>query len=130
MQHFTRVELEAMEVLWKNDWLKPAEILQLFPRPIRNSALRSVLSILLDKGDVVRQRRGKAYYYKAATRKEPAMKAMSRRLARIFCGGSPATMIARLIEFEKLSEADLEELRRIAGAKIERNRTSTKEKRK
>ena len=48
--------------------LKPSEIQKLYPTPIKNSALRSYLKILMDKGHVSRRKVGKAYEYQAVTR--------------------------------------------------------------
>ena len=124
MAQFTRGELEVMEVLWKHKWLKPSEIQEHFGRPIRNAALRSVLLILLEQEHVVRERRGKAYYYKAATSMAPTVRAMARRLAQVFCGGSSAALIAQLIETENLSAEDLKELRKIAQAKIGKQKSN------
>ena len=43
---------------------------------------------------------------------------MTRRMARVFTGGSAADLIAQLIKSENLSEKEIEELRRIAADKI------------
>lgn len=126
MASFTQGELEVMQVLWEGEQpLKPAEIQELFPRPIRNAALRSVLLVLLDKGHVKRKRIGKAYYYQAAVPRETAIAKMARRMAEAFCGGSSAALIAHLIRSEKLSEEDIRELRRVASSRMKR-RTSSK----
>ena len=70
MPRFTQGELEIMRILWERGELKPAEIHAHFPRKITNASLRSYLAILLEKGHVVRRRVGKAYYYRAKTRRE------------------------------------------------------------
>ena len=130
MKHFTPGELEVMQVLWAHGRLKPAQIEELFPRPIKNAALRSLLLILLGKGHVVRRRVGKAYYYEARTPREGSLRSMTRRLAEVFCGGSTASLIAHLLETEKLSEADIAELQRIAAQKLERPRARKQPARK
>ena len=114
MKLFTPGELEVMQVLWEHGALKPAEIEELFARPIRNAALRSLLLILLDKGHVTRRLVGKAYVYEARTPREGALRKMTRRLAEIFCGGSTATLIAHMIKTENLSANDVRELQAIA----------------
>lgn len=107
---FTPGELEVMQVLWKHGALKPAEIQECFPRPIRNAALRSLLLILLDKGHVRRRKSGKAYYYEAVTARVGSLRKMARRMAEIFCGGSSAALIAHLIQSENLSDEDIRHL--------------------
>ena len=94
--------------------MKPAEIHRRFPRRIRNSSLRSYLSILLEKGHVARRRVGKAYYYHAKTRRESTLRTMLDELTRICCDGSVESLLCQLIRFEKLSEDDLIELKRLS----------------
>lgn len=114
MARFTQGELEIMRILWKHGELKPAEIHSHFPRKITNPSLRSYLAILLEKGHVVRQRVGKAYYYRAKTRRESTFRTMLRELTRVCCDGSVETLLCNLIRAQKLSEADLLELKRIS----------------
>jgi predicted transcriptional regulator len=114
MPRFTQGELEVMRILWTRGELKPAEIHERFPRKIKNASLRSYLAILLKKGHVTRRRVGKAYYYRAKTRRELTFRSMLRELARICCDGSVETLLCQLIRAEKLSEADLLALKRLA----------------
>lgn len=127
MSKFTKSELEVMQVLWEHGALKPAEIEELFPRPIKNAALRSLLLVLLEKGHVTRQMKGKAFFYKAKTPRENTFKKMARQMANIFCGGSPAALIAQLIKVEDLSAEDIQELQDIANKKIGNKSKSKKE---
>ena len=117
MKHFTPSELEVMQVLWEHGVLKPAQLQERFPRPIGNAALRSTLLILLEKGHVRRRKEGKAFFYEARTPREGTLKRMTRRLADMFCDGSPAVLIAQLIQNEKLSAEDIAELQRITALK-------------
>lgn len=114
MAQFTKGELEVMRILWKLGELKPAEIQERFPRKIRNSSLRSYLTILLDKGHVARRRVGKAYVYRAKTRRESTFRTMVRDVARVCCDGSVKSLLCQLIQSEKLSDEDLLELKRLS----------------
>ena len=120
MASLTAGELEVMQVLWAHGELKPSEIQDKYPRPIRNAALRSVLLVLLEKGHVTRTKDGKAYYYKAKTHRERGLKQMVRNVADVFCNGSSAALIAQMIEMEILSEEDVRELQQIAAQKVEK----------
>jgi BlaI family transcriptional regulator, penicillinase repressor len=120
MSRFTAGELKVMSLLWEHGELKPAELQRLFPEPIKNSAIRSCLTVLLEKGHVTRRRDGKAYYYKALTRSRSAFRTMLDELADACCGGSIRTLVMNIIKSEKLSEEDLLALKRLAdeeGAK-------------
>ncbi len=114
MPTFTAGELEVMRILWKHGDLKPAEIQGHFHRQIKNPALRSYLSILLQKGHVARRRRGRAYYYRATTLRESTMHTMLGELVHVCCDGSTEALLCHLIRSEKLSEQELLELKRLA----------------
>ncbi len=118
MKTFTPGELEIMQVLWQHGSLKPAEILEHLDRPLTNPALRSVLRVLMEKGHVTRQKKGKAYYYRTKSSAPNAFKKMSSRLADIFCGGSSFELIAQLIKTEQLSEEDVRQLQELAEEKV------------
>ncbi len=117
MVTFTSGELEIMQVLWgQGTPMKPSDIERLFPRPIKNAALRSALLVLLEKGHITRTKVGKAYYYQAKVPKETVIERMARRMSEIFCGGSPAALIAHLIQTGKLSEEDILYIKEVASS--------------
>jgi len=114
MKRLTPGELEVMQILWKDGELKPAEIQERFPRRIKNPALRSYMTILVEKGHVARRKVGKAYYYKAKTRQERALRSTMQEMVNAFGDGAARSLIAHLIKTEKLSDDELLELKRIA----------------
>jgi BlaI family penicillinase repressor len=114
MPRFTPGELAVMKVLWEHGELKPSDIQKHFPEPIKNPALRSYLGILLEKGHVSRHKVGKAFFYKAATGRRTAFRSTIREIADTYCEGSARNLILNLIRTEKLSEAELLELKRLA----------------
>ncbi|HUW20718.1 MAG TPA: BlaI/MecI/CopY family transcriptional regulator [Sedimentisphaerales bacterium] len=117
MSSFTTGELEVMKILWEHRELKPSQIQAKYSRRIKNAALRFQLKILLEKGHVARRRIGRAYYYKALTARQGAFKRMARRMARVYCQGSAAGLIAELIKTEKLTPDEIQQLRQLAEAK-------------
>jgi BlaI family transcriptional regulator, penicillinase repressor len=128
MARFTPGELKVMRLLWAHGELKPAELQERFPEPIKNSSLRSYLSILLEKGHVERRRVGKAFYYKALTRSRSAFRKTLDELVETYCGGSLQSLVMNIIRLEKLSEDDLIALKRLAdegGAKTPPSRTGS-----
>jgi BlaI family penicillinase repressor len=114
MPRFTPGELKVMRLLWEHGERKPAELQERFPEPIKNPALRSYLTTLVEKGHVTRRRVGKAYYYRAVTASRLAFRTMLGELVEAYCGGSVSALVMNLIKSEKLSEADLLELKRLA----------------
>ena len=114
MAQFTPGELNIMRLLWEHGELKPGELQARFPEPIKNSALRSYLTILLSKGHVSRRKAGKAYFYRAVTRRESAFRTTLREFINVYCGGSTQALLLNLISSEKLSERELVALKRLA----------------
>lgn len=116
MARLTDGELDVMRVLWEHGELKPGEIIERFPRPIKNPAMRSFLSVLVAKGHVARRRVGKAYFYKARTQPEPAFRHMLRKMVDVFFSGSTEALLARLLRSEKMTAEQLLELKRLSQA--------------
>jgi BlaI family transcriptional regulator, penicillinase repressor len=114
MSRFTPGELKVMRLLWEHGELKPAELQERFPEPIKNPALRSYLTTLVEKGHVARRRVGKAFYYKAVTRSRSAFRTMLGELVDAYCGGSVQALVMNIIRSERLSEDELLELKRLA----------------
>ena len=114
MPQFTPGELAVMRILWEHGELKPADIQRRFPTEIKNPALRSYLGILVEKGHVTRRKVGKAFLYKPVTRRQAAFRSTLREMVEAYCDGSMKGLVLNLIRAEKLSEADLLELKRLA----------------
>jgi BlaI family transcriptional regulator, penicillinase repressor len=118
----TTGELDVIRILWEHGELKPAQIQSYFPRPIKNAALRSYLSILVEKGHVTRRQVGKAYFYKAKTKRESAFLRTLKEIINSYCEGSPQALLMALIKSERLSEAELLRLKRLAESPPSRTR--------
>ena len=73
-----------------------------------------MLGILVDKGHVARRKTGKAFFYKAKTRRQSVFRLMLREVADVFCQGSSEALLMNLIKSQKLSEEELIELKRMA----------------
>ena len=107
MAQFTAGEMEVMRILWEHGELKPAEIQKHFPRSIKNAALRSYLTILVEKGHLVRRSKGKAFYYRPKTKRESTFRTMLGELVNTFCGGSSEALLCHLMAKEQLSAEEL-----------------------
>lgn len=117
MAKFTDGELNVMKILWEHGELKPAEIQEHFPTPIKNPALRSYLTVLLEKGHVRRRMVGKAYHYKAITRSNASLRHSLGRIVDVFFEGSTEALMMNLIKSEKLTDDELLQLKRMAEGK-------------
>ena len=119
MSRLTQGELKVMRLLWEHGEMKPSELQARFPEPIKNPALRSHLTTLLEKGHVTRRLVGKAYYYKTTTRRRSAFRTMLGELVDAYCGGSIENLVMNIIRSEKLSEEDLLALRKMAEGQVD-----------
>jgi BlaI family penicillinase repressor len=114
-------ELEIMKILWDDGALKPVQIQERLERPVKNSSLRWQLAALVEKGLVVRRRRGKAFFYKAQEAKENVFASLVGRMTDVFSGGSALALVGRILETKAdLSEEDVQELIALA-----RNRSAS-----
>ncbi len=124
---FNRTQLHVMQILWSSDEpLKPGEIESRFEWPIENATLRSVLAVMLERGDVDREKRGKAFHYFARRRKNAAMADMLTGLAKVFGSGSRVGLIAQLIQDESFSPEEARQLREIAESVPQSSKPSPK----
>ncbi len=114
MSQFTEGELEVMKILWEHGPMTPPEIQSLFEREIKNPALRSYLTILVEKGHLSRHRKGKAYIYSVKTPRDSAFKSTYRNLVETFFNGSSETLMMQLIKTENWTEEELLEFRKLA----------------
>lgn len=126
MTKFTPSELKVMKILWDHGELKPAEIQVHYEPPIKNPALRSFLTVLLEKGHLSRRLVGKAYHYKAVTQRSATVKRSLREVVDQFFDGSTDALMMSLIKSEKLDQDDLLELQRMANAPKKKSESKTK----
>ena len=126
MPRFTPGELRVMRLLWDHGEMKPGEVRERYPEPIKDPALRSYLSTLLEKGHVERRRVGRAYVYRATTAARSAFGDTLRELVDAYCGGSVRALVMNLIRAERLDDAELLALRRLesSGRSTAARRTS------
>jgi BlaI family transcriptional regulator, penicillinase repressor len=119
-------ELEALRILWEGGPLKPAQIQALFSWPIENATLRSVLLNLVEKKHIVRELKGKAFFYTAHVPKMALLRNWAQHLARVFAGGSTSLLAAQLVETSDLAPSDLALLRQTAAASSGKNKRKSK----
>lgn len=114
---FSRTQLHIMQILWDaGDSLKPAEIQAQFKWSIENATLRSVLAVMLERKDLTREKRGKAFHYFPSKRKITAISDIFSGLARLFGNGSSVGLMSQLIQEDSLSAEEIQQLRDLANS--------------
>jgi predicted transcriptional regulator len=112
----TRLELEIMQAVWGQDEVKVngiADLLCKAGRPLALPSIRTMLSILQNKGYVRRQREGRGYVYQAVVSGEQARRRILKDIVERAFQGSASRLVAALVNGEMISEGELEEARRL-----------------
>jgi BlaI family penicillinase repressor len=114
----TGQELEIMKVIWK---LETATVRQVYEtllkkRRIAYTTVMTMMNILEQKGYLKKQQDDRAYVYQPAQPQQQVIRSMVREfLDRVF-NGSAEPLLAHLVEDRRLTENDLEEIRKTIKA--------------
>jgi BlaI family penicillinase repressor len=109
-------EAQIMDVLWRVDEATAEQVRAGLADPLHDSTVRTLLRVLVTKGYVAQESRGKAFAYRAAMARSGAQRnALGSVLARFF-GGSAEDLVLRLIEDEQLTAEQLDEIRRASSS--------------
>ena len=116
----TEVELEFMSELWSLGEGSVRDVLASLPEE-RNLAYTSgatILRILEEKGFVESRKEGKLLIYTPLLAKDQYQTRSLQNLSRTLFDDTPATLVARLVDDEGLTESDLEEIRALVERRL------------
>lgn len=106
-----RREREILDALFElGDDASAEEIRERLESPPSYSAVRAMLARLETKGLVRHKEKGLRYVYSPTLRRSTARRSALQRLIRVFFGGSPGEAVTALIDGEKWSAAELDEM--------------------
>ena len=115
MEELTKSEERIMQVLWK---LKKAFVKDIIdelddePKPPYNT-ISSIVRLLEKKGYVNYKAYGKTYEYFPAITKDQYTKTTFSKLFSGYFNNSPASLLSFMVKEEKLSEKDIEEIKKV-----------------
>jgi predicted transcriptional regulator len=112
----TELELEIMRLIWPQEEVSVEALAQGMTaqgRPLTESSLRTMLSILGRKGFVERRKEGRGYYYKARVGAGEAEKSILRDLIDRVFDGSAMGLVAALVEQGMVDESQLAKARNL-----------------
>ncbi|QFT30272.1 BlaI/MecI/CopY family transcriptional regulator [Roseibium porphyridii] len=120
-EFLTEVELEFMTELWKIGEGSVRDILDCLPseRKLAYTSCATIMRILDEKGFVDSRKEGKTFIYSPVLTKDAYQSRSIRNLSEKLFDGTPASLVARLVDEYEFSEDDLEEIR----ALLDRRRT-------
>jgi predicted transcriptional regulator len=117
----TDVELEFMTKLWSIGKGSVRDVLnQLAPgRELAYTSGATVLRILEEKGFVKSHKENKTLIYQPLVGKDAYQTRSLKNLSQTLFDDAPASLVARLVDDEGLSEADLEEIRALVERRLQ-----------
>ncbi|MBE5321289.1 BlaI/MecI/CopY family transcriptional regulator [Pedobacter sp. MR2016-19] len=115
MEELTKAEERIMQILWKLQKAFVKDIIDELedePKPPYNT-ISSIVRLLEKKGYVGYKAYGKTYeYFPGITKDEYAKTTFSKLFAGYF-NNSPTSLLSFMVKEEKLSEKDIEEIKKI-----------------
>lgn len=118
----TRRERQIMDVLLELGEASAEEVRERLPDPPSNSAVRTLLGKLEDKGAIHHSEKNLRYVYSPAVSRDEAQESALSRLVRVFFGGSAAQAVTGLLDrsVERLDDTELDRLAATIEAERER----------
>ena len=113
---FTEVELEFMQIVWELGEVTTEDVLEQLGRQGRklsDGSVRKILSILVAKGYASRRRDGRGFRYRAEVPKGRADRSMVMDIVKRAFAGSPALMVAALLDSPNVGKGDLKKIKQL-----------------
>ncbi len=124
-QPLANAELAIMNLLWQQDRMTARQIREeLYPdkKKPQHGTVQRLLQRLEDKGYVNRDRSLSIHFFSAAIARQAYAGTQLETLASKLTGGSLAPLLTHLVETNKLSRDDLEELREILNQGLKKEK--------
>ena len=108
-EQLSQRESQVMKVVYREGEASAEQIRSHLPDPPSNSAIRSTLRSLEEKGFLTHWEKGRTYIYRPSTSKDEARRSVLQSAMETFFSGSVPDAVATLLD---LSDEDLSELER------------------
>ncbi len=114
----TEAELEILHVLWESGPATVREVLEALrqDRPRAYTSVMTLLNVMVDKGLVVREPRGRAFVYRARTPREQTRGKLVSDLLRRAFQGSASSLVAHMLDQTKPSSEELAAIERLIAS--------------
>ena len=115
MEELTKTEERIMQILWKLQKAFVKDIIDQLdeePKPPYNT-ISSIVRLLEKKGYVNYKAYGKTYEYFPAISKDEYTKTTFSKMLSGYFDSSPASLLSFMVKEEKLSEKDIEEIKKL-----------------
>jgi BlaI family penicillinase repressor len=118
-------EAQVMDAVWRLGEATAEQVRAALTATLHDSTVRTLLRVLETKGYLAHEARGKTYVYRALVERRKAQRRVLRSVLARFFGGSAEDLVLRLIEDERITPEQLDELRRGAPVTKERGGRGT-----
>jgi BlaI family penicillinase repressor len=115
----TKLELLLMKIIWEKGRATVHEVQQALPpeNPLAYTTILTMLRILENKGFLKHDVQGRTYVYGPAVKQDEVSQGMLKDLLDRLFDGSKAALLNTLLEAEKVSQEELQELKRLIDEK-------------
>lgn len=122
-ERLSRRERQVMDVIYELEEATAKEVQRRLPDPPSYSAVRAVLSRLVEQGQLKYRESGPRYIYAARQSRQKLRHAALQRLMDTLFGGSPLRMINALlgISARRMSKEELDELAKTIAEAAEKS---------
>ncbi len=110
MEALSRRERQILDILYREGRATAAEIQAALPDSPSNSATRTLLRILEEKGHIRHESDGPRYVFLPVVSRQKARVSALRHMLATFFDGSAADAAAALVDSEKMSPEELDNL--------------------
>jgi BlaI family transcriptional regulator, penicillinase repressor len=107
-------EAQIMDVFWRVGEATAEQVRAELPDALHDSTVRTLLRVLATKGYLTHEAQGKAFVYRAAIGRANAQRNVLGNVLARFFSGSAEDLVLRLIEDERLTPGQLDEIRKAA----------------
>ncbi|QDV38850.1 BlaI/MecI/CopY family transcriptional regulator [Tautonia plasticadhaerens] len=112
---FGRMQHRIMRVIWERGRVSARDITEALNRdePVAHSTVQTLLRQLEGKGAIGHEARGRTFVFFPLVEEDRVRRGATRDLLDRVFGGRAGDLVAHLLRTERLSEAELDELRRL-----------------
>jgi BlaI family transcriptional regulator, penicillinase repressor len=109
------LEMQILAVLWERGPSTTREVLEAMPDRKKRAytSILSVMQVMEKKGLLTHTNKGTAHVYHPAVDRHKVLQPLMHRLLNQVFGGRPAAVMQALLNDASVSEADLDEMRRL-----------------
>jgi len=115
-RRLTELELEIMRIVWRHDEVTVKDLFEALEdagRPLALPSIRTMLSILQEKGYVKRRPVGRGHAYRAAVSAHEGRRRILKDIIERAFEGSAASLVTALVNGELVSSNEITEVKQL-----------------